>query len=143
MELLAEPVLIVIFPRWSTAVEVVRRIAVEWSGPRFAVALPERDDQASLFRRSWKDDSLPLLMVRCFDGNSQTVGVEVVSSLSRQNQGRPLGILLADGPELSGYREERRHVWNRDFARQASIAIQDVQVFEYVSTWSTNPPRIR
>lgn len=138
-----DPILVAIYPRWSEAVEIVRKASAKAPKPIFSVALAESEDQARSFRERWSGDDEPLLLFRCAKGESASLGAEVIKEIAEQHPTRPIGVLLGDGPDVSGFREERRRDWNRTFARVVSRVLSDVQVFEYVPGWEANPPRIR
>lgn len=142
MDAILDPILVAVFPRWSEAVEIVRKLTAR-ARPSFAVALAESEDQAKSFRESWDDDDGPLLLFRCPKGASAQFGSEVVQEIAGHFPGHPVGVLLGDGPDVRGFREGRRGEWNRAFARQVSRCVRDVQVFEYVPDWEATPPRIR
>lgn len=138
-----DPVVIAVFPRWSEAVDISRKICHSSSPPSYAIAVPESPEEAQGFRAGWSDDTVPLLLFPCYHREAVTRGVEAVQEIANQHPMRPVGILLSDGPEVCGFKEGRRAVWNRSFAREVSRKLPDVQVFEFVFDWEENPPRIR
>lgn len=142
--LLLEPVLIAVYPRWSEAADLVRKVMGNHTGDSFSIAFAEGDQTAEEFRKGWpQEEHLPLLLLRCPEQESVGRVVEAIRDIGARKPGRALGILLADGPEVSGFEELRRSDWNNAFAKAVSEAVVDVQVFEYSSTWGTAPPRVR
>ncbi|MBX7131643.1 MAG: hypothetical protein K1X67_03080 [Fimbriimonadaceae bacterium] len=136
---LLEPVLIAVIPRWSDAVTVVSKLAVD-----HAVALADSVAQSNRYREHWKGkDDPPLLVLRCQAEVSACRAAEAVREIAGRNPKRPVSVLVADGPEALGFRESGRNGWNRRFAKALSKSLLDVQVFEYTSSWATHPPRIR
>ncbi|MCW5941966.1 MAG: hypothetical protein KIS66_07025 [Fimbriimonadaceae bacterium] len=134
-----DPVLIALLPRWSDATEVVWRLAFD-----HAVALAENDAEARSYREQWTGmDDRPLLILRCAPATAVSLGVEVVLEIASRHPGRPIGVLLVDGPEASGYREGRRKEWNHSFGNALVQRLHDIQVFEYALSWATRPPRVR
>ncbi len=136
---LLDPVVVGVLPRWSDAAYVLSEMPVD-----HALALAADDQQAQRFRQHWSaKEDFPLLLLRCSVENSVSLAVDAVSEIASHGPRGPLSVLLADGPEATGFREEGRKDWNRKFAKALSEAILDVQVFEYASTWATQPPRFR
>lgn len=136
---LLEPVLIAILPRWSDAVTVVSELPVD-----HAVALADSEAQTNRYREHWREkDDPPLLILRCPAEVSACRAVEAVQEIAGRNPKRPVSVLVADGPEALGFRENGRNGWNRRFAKTLAKSLLDVQVFEYTPSWATHPPRIR
>lgn len=136
---LLNPLVIAMIPRWSEAVPVVADLDVD-----HMVGLAENEEDANQFRQLWASrDDRPLLLLRCPSEGSLSLGVETVTEIASHHPNRPVGVLLADGPDASGFREERRQRWHRAFAKAVSDAILDVQICEYSGSWAISPPRLR
>jgi len=42
-----------------------------------------------------------------------------------------LAVFVADGPEVTGFKEHQRAAWNREFSPEIASTVMDAQVFEY------------
>ncbi|MBS1724200.1 MAG: hypothetical protein JSS66_14750 [Armatimonadetes bacterium] len=139
-----DPICVAIFPRFSEATGVVSEMLRGWTLEVFAVALAGSEEQAKAFRSSWPDENAkPLLLLQGKDGELMATGVAAISEIVSRRPSRPLAVFVVDGPEVSGFKEQQRAAWNRDFSREIAAAVLDVQVFEYNTTWATSPPRVR
>ena len=144
MSALLSPVLVAVFPRFTEATRVVCDLLISNHMDGFAIGLAETDEQMRLFRAGWPDaGAFPLLLLRCTEFDSVAIGIAAVNELVHRSPPRHAAVLIADGPEAHGFQREGRAQWNREFAREISATVLDVQVFEYSPTWATSPPRIR
>ena len=144
MENQLTPILVALFPRFTTAVGVVSELLSQLGSEVFAIALAESETEASAFRTSWPEVTLqPLLLLHCKESDSLATSTNAIGEIMSERGSRPLAVLLADGPCLEGFKESQRAAWNRAFSRELSSNILDTQVFEYTPTWATTPPRIR
>lgn len=108
------------------------------------VAVAENDEDANRFRQLWTSrEDRPLLLLRCTSEESLALGVETITEIASHHPDQPIGVFLADGPDASGFREERRQRWHRAFAKAVSDALLDVQICEYSNSWANHPPRLR
>lgn len=137
-QLLLEPLIILLMPRWNEAVAPCSRILSELTGKRFAVALYATKEEREGFYRVWPGDP-PLLLLPHQNWDHKSHAVEVVLELCRNHPNRPVGILIADGPEVAGFKQEFAH----DLGNRICDALTDVQIFLYSASWTVNPPRIR
>ena len=143
MAKLLDPIRVAVFPRFSEAVGVVGEMAQSWTSDGFSIALPTDQTQAESFRTSWPEDHRhPLLLLHCTSEESIAIGVTAIADIMTRNPTRPLAVFLADGPEVSGFKEGNAKAWNRGFSRALADEILDVQVFEYTPTWAHAPPRV-
>ncbi len=136
---LLHPVVITMIPRWSEAVGVVSELNAD-----HVVALAETEQDANLMRLHWASrEGRPLLLLRCSQEGSAEIATETIVEIAGRHPWSPVGVLLADGPEAPGFREDRRRQWNRAFAKAVTEAVLDVQICEYSRSWATHPPRLR
>lgn len=136
---LLRPVVIALIPRWSEAANAMSEMPVD-----YMVGLAETLDQAQMFRAGWAGNQAPpLLLLRCKPSTSLEIGVAAITEISSRNPGRPIAVLVGDGPSTNGFREDHRFAWTREFAKRVSDSLLDVQIHEYAPSWPTHPPRIR
>lgn len=135
---LLEPVVILLMPRFTEAAGPCARMLPELTGKHFAVGLYSSKEERDGFYRLWQGEP-PLLLIRHQSWDLMSHAVEVVLEIARNHLGRPIGVIVADGPEVSGFKME----FVRDLGERICDAITDVQVFLYSTSWTVNPPRIR
>lgn len=141
---LPDPLVVAIYPRWSEACEIVTELITRLPGKVYVAAIAESNEEAIQFREHWHHgDEVSLLLFHARPGDSVPLAADVVMEVSKKHEGRAVGVLIADGPEASGYREMHRRQWNRALASELNEQMADVQVFEYSRNWLTSPPRIR
>ena len=141
---LLEPTVVVLLPRCCEATGVT----VEQVVPRFpgcmVAALSSSDEETAKYSAIWgRENPAPLLILRAEQGEHMCLAKEAVTTIARQKKAHSVGLIIADGPEVSSYREHNRKSWDEGLASLLIEEIPDLQVVEYSSSWRFTPPRIR
>ena len=134
--------IILFIPRWTEAVHCLGSLIRQFPALR-AIALAADEDEARRARRAWPPEGSPLLLLHDSSAASHNKAVEAVIEMVKMRGPEGVAVLLLDGPELSGYREQARGAWSRAFCRLLGREILDLQVLEYASSWAESPPRPR
>jgi hypothetical protein len=139
-----DPLIILLLPRWSEAVAAIQAIYRIIDEVDYVLAITSGCEEARVIRQRWLDvDDLPLLIARVDPSETVQSAVDAVAEISKANSDRPIGVLLADGPDAPDYWVQKRRQWNRLFAEKLHRTVNDSQVFEYSQTWMLSPPRVR
>lgn len=137
-----EAIVILVMAQFTDAVSPCMTLLTAMSGIRFAVAQASSTADRERFHSIWSDGAPPLLLMRQTSGGVNPC-LEAVLHLAGRHAGRPVAVLLADGPEIPGYRASKREQWSKEFADSLDRALPDVQVFQFSPSWMSRPPRIR
>lgn len=134
--------IVLLIPRWTEAVHCLGSLVRQFPALR-AIALAADEEDFRRARRAWPPEAMPLLLLHESSAAGQNRAVEAVIEMVKMRGPGGVAVLLLDGPELSGYREQARGAWSRAFSRQLGREILDLQVLEYASSWAASPPRPR
>lgn len=143
-ESLLDPLVILLMPRWTSAVPALHAAPAIAKSADFAIALADGEEEAARFERCWTGTAEPpLLLLRVPMSHSIAWAEQAILDLAKNRGGRAIGVLLADGPELAGFVSGKRRAWNRALADAVHAALLDSQILQYSSTWLDSPPRVR
>lgn len=132
------PVVVLIIPRFTEVVMAAADVLAGFETQRFAVGYYGDEGERQSYYREWSDRAVPLLLLRKGSASALDVAVDI----SEGYTGQPMAILIADGPEVAGFKAQGEK-FCREFGAKVGAALTDVQVFLYSATWTSRPPRIR
>jgi hypothetical protein len=100
-----QPCVILLFPRFTEAVATIVEIIVPSAVNCWAVALSGSSEESRQFAAQWPESlSLPLLILRGRAEDQQALATSAVLHIAGQHPTQPVGVLIADGPDVEDYR---------------------------------------
>lgn len=139
-----EPAVVLIMGHYGEAVPHLVGMLNWLRRPAMALACTSSKDERTAFSEAWPDSlDLPLLMLHSPVDKKDVVAIRAVLDLAQRKVGHPIVVLVADGPEVPGFKKSPREEFCRGLAAGLSGMLPDVQVFLYSPSWMSHPPRIR
>lgn len=141
----AEPIVILAMLSFSAATTPCATVLEGLtSQKKHAIAVSTSESESVCYRQAWKDTfAVPLLILRDRQGARVEQALSAVAEIAGRANGRAIAILIADGPEVTGYHSDHRDSECARFAEGVHRLCVDSQVFLYSSSWLVRPPRIR
>lgn len=141
---LLEPVVILFAAIHCEAVAPAGEVLDRVAGLKYAVGTYASIEERDRFYADWSPSiQTPLLLLRASSDDALAETAGVIREICADHPRRAVAVLVADGPEVSGFKMERRDLFYREMAEMIHRDLADIQVFLYSSTWLSQPPRIR
>lgn len=141
---LLSPTVVVVIPRFSEAVKVVVQNVLPHFPSCTLVAISSSESESTRYTQLWTSQTDRSLLILREKPETQiqllSLLIEVVTHSDIR---RPLGVLVADGPDVAQFDSLKRASWNLALAESLSVKFKDLQVVEYSDSWKYSPPRIR